>query len=161
MFYALDEGVGVDCPGIDSYIEQDIGAGKKLKAAKAFQWFAKFLQKVIEPWYLARNDLANERRNFREDLGLKVESRSEFQKIGNKVASAETQEKNTKRKKDPKEWLFKSDKMRKITKHILKHCFITEIMEDFVTMSEEEIVRKYTEYKTWRLFLLILLGTCP
>ena len=108
---------------------------------------------------MAQNDLANERRNFREDLRLKVESASEFQKIGNKVASAETQEKNTKRKKDPKEWLFKSDKMRKITKHILKHCFITEIMEDFVTISEEEIVRKYTEYTTWRLFLLILLCT--
>ena len=47
---------------------------------------------------MAQNDLANERRNFREDLRLKVESASEFQKIGNRVASAETQEKNTKRK---------------------------------------------------------------
>jgi len=72
LFYALDKGVGVDCPGIDSYIEQDIGSAKKLKAAKAFQWFAKFLINVIEARYLANNELVTEHRNFREDLLFKV-----------------------------------------------------------------------------------------
>ena len=111
----------------------------------------------MEARYLSKKEFADDRRNFGQDLRTKADRASKFQKLGNKIASAETQERNQERRKDPNAWRFNSEKMRKITKFILQHQVIEDVLDDLVTMSEEDIVRKYTEYTDRRLLMLVLL----